>query len=162
MFVIEVVPRCVFPLIFAAPPTFSLRNHRQSILGKSTSWNGTTATSSSVLTSYSTSYGFLSENALFSERLAQEGIVFIGPPASAIVSMGSKRYVGISVQMSFYQCTTNISESKNIMLGTFPDLPLIRRVFLYLLGNKPLESLVCRDITEITKTQIIFTNKPRK
>ncbi|KAI0071208.1 hypothetical protein K474DRAFT_1669253 [Panus rudis PR-1116 ss-1] len=42
-------------------------------------------------------YGFLSENATFAERLAQEGIVFIGPPASAIVSMGSK------------------SESKNIM-----------------------------------------------
>ncbi|KAF5385379.1 hypothetical protein D9615_001070 [Tricholomella constricta] len=42
-------------------------------------------------------YGFLSENATFSEKLAQEGIVFIGPPASAIVSMGSK------------------SESKNIM-----------------------------------------------
>lgn len=37
------------------------------------------------------SYGFLSENATFSRRLAQEGIVFIGPPESAIVSMGSKR-----------------------------------------------------------------------
>ncbi|TFY54367.1 hypothetical protein EVG20_g9731, partial [Dentipellis fragilis] len=35
-------------------------------------------------------YGFLSENAKFSEQLAKEGIVFIGPPASAIVSMGSK------------------------------------------------------------------------
>lgn len=35
-------------------------------------------------------YGFLSENAVFSEQLAQAGIVFIGPPASAIVSMGSK------------------------------------------------------------------------
>jgi len=35
-------------------------------------------------------YGFLSENAKFAERLSQEGIVFIGPPASAIVSMGSK------------------------------------------------------------------------
>ncbi|PPQ99523.1 hypothetical protein CVT24_005313 [Panaeolus cyanescens] len=44
-------------------------------------------------------YGFLSENAKFSEKLAQNGIVFIGPPASAIVSMGSK------------------SESKNIMLA---------------------------------------------
>ncbi|KAG0691911.1 biotin carboxylase C-terminal domain-containing protein [Suillus ampliporus] len=43
------------------------------------------------------SYGFLSENAKFAERLAEEGIVFIGPPSSAIVSMGSK------------------SESKNIM-----------------------------------------------
>ncbi|KAJ7665647.1 carbamoyl-phosphate synthase L chain, ATP binding domain-containing protein [Mycena rosella] len=42
-------------------------------------------------------YGFLSENAQFSETLAKEGIVFIGPPAPAIVSMGSK------------------SESKNIM-----------------------------------------------
>ncbi|KAG7100029.1 hypothetical protein E1B28_001815 [Marasmius oreades] len=44
-------------------------------------------------------YGFLSENAKFAERLAEDGIVFIGPPASAIVSMGSK------------------SESKNIMLA---------------------------------------------
>ncbi|KAL1715910.1 carbamoyl-phosphate synthase L chain, ATP binding domain-containing protein [Schizophyllum commune] len=42
-------------------------------------------------------YGFLSENAQFAEALENEGIVFIGPPASAIVSMGSK------------------SESKNIM-----------------------------------------------
>ncbi|KAI6133652.1 carbamoyl-phosphate synthase L chain, ATP binding domain-containing protein [Pisolithus croceorrhizus] len=44
-------------------------------------------------------YGFLSENARFAERLAEEGIVFIGPPSGAIVSMGSK------------------SESKNIMLA---------------------------------------------
>ncbi|KAI0937431.1 hypothetical protein AcW1_001415 [Taiwanofungus camphoratus] len=35
-------------------------------------------------------YGFLSENAMFAERLAEDGITFIGPPASAIVSMGSK------------------------------------------------------------------------
>ncbi|KAL1739905.1 carbamoyl-phosphate synthase L chain, ATP binding domain-containing protein, partial [Schizophyllum fasciatum] len=42
-------------------------------------------------------YGFLSENAQFAEALEDEGIVFIGPPASSIVSMGSK------------------SESKNIM-----------------------------------------------
>ncbi|KNZ76319.1 Methylcrotonoyl-CoA carboxylase subunit alpha, mitochondrial [Termitomyces sp. J132] len=42
-------------------------------------------------------YGFLSENSTFAEKLAEEGIIFIGPPASAIVSMGSK------------------SESKNIM-----------------------------------------------
>ncbi len=38
-------------------------------------------------------YGFLSENASFAERLDQEGIVFIGPPSSAIISMGSKRFV---------------------------------------------------------------------
>jgi len=36
-------------------------------------------------------YGFLSENATFAERLEKERITFIGPPASAITSMGSKR-----------------------------------------------------------------------
>ncbi|MEV4421287.1 acetyl-CoA carboxylase biotin carboxylase subunit [Patulibacter sp. NPDC049589] len=35
-------------------------------------------------------YGFLSENAAFVQRLEDEGITFIGPPASAIDSMGSK------------------------------------------------------------------------
>ncbi|KAG9029864.1 hypothetical protein FRB95_004782 [Tulasnella sp. JGI-2019a] len=42
-------------------------------------------------------YGFLSENSKFAAQLAKEGIVFIGPPVQAIISMGSK------------------SESKNIM-----------------------------------------------
>jgi propionyl-CoA carboxylase alpha chain len=35
-------------------------------------------------------YGFLSENAQFSERLAAEGIVFVGPPTGAITAMGDK------------------------------------------------------------------------
>ena len=35
-------------------------------------------------------FGFLSENADFAERLAQEGIAFIGPPAEAIAAMGDK------------------------------------------------------------------------
>ncbi|KAH8835118.1 carbamoyl-phosphate synthase L chain, ATP binding domain-containing protein [Flagelloscypha sp. PMI_526] len=35
-------------------------------------------------------YGFLSENADFATLLASSGITFIGPPASAISSMGSK------------------------------------------------------------------------
>src|SRR5919108_3128189 len=35
-------------------------------------------------------YGFLSENADFAEACAAAGIVFIGPPASAIRVMGSK------------------------------------------------------------------------
>ncbi len=35
-------------------------------------------------------YGFLSENKLFAEALAAEGVAFIGPPAGAIESMGDK------------------------------------------------------------------------
>ena len=36
-------------------------------------------------------YGFLSENESFARALEAKGIVFIGPPASAIALMGSKR-----------------------------------------------------------------------
>ena len=35
-------------------------------------------------------YGFLSENPKFAEALETEGIVFVGPPASAIAAMGDK------------------------------------------------------------------------
>ncbi|PHH78599.1 hypothetical protein CDD82_2958 [Ophiocordyceps australis] len=35
-------------------------------------------------------YGFLSENAQFAARCEQEGIVFVGPPATAMADMGDK------------------------------------------------------------------------
>lgn len=38
-------------------------------------------------------YGFLSENAKFAALCFENGIEFIGPPPSAILSMGSKRFV---------------------------------------------------------------------
>ena len=44
-------------------------------------------------------YGFLSESTEFAGKVADSGLVFIGPPAEAIRAMGSKR------------------ESKEIMLG---------------------------------------------
>ena len=35
-------------------------------------------------------YGFLSENADFSQSCVEAGLIFVGPPASAIRAMGSK------------------------------------------------------------------------
>ena len=35
-------------------------------------------------------YGFLSENVEFADMCAEEGVIFVGPPASAIRDMGIK------------------------------------------------------------------------
>ncbi|WP_417543913.1 acetyl/propionyl/methylcrotonyl-CoA carboxylase subunit alpha [Marinobacter sp.] len=43
-------------------------------------------------------YGFLSENAAFSNACKEAGIVFVGPPAGAIELMGSKRRSKIAMQ----------------------------------------------------------------
>lgn len=50
-------------------------------------------------------FGFLSENAKFAQECVKNGVKFIGPPPSAIVSMGSK------------------SESKKIM--TSANVPVV-------------------------------------
>lgn len=47
-------------------------------------------------------YGFLSENATFSEFCSKNDVIFIGPPASAIRDMGIKRYV-CTILMQYHQ-----------------------------------------------------------
>jgi 3-methylcrotonyl-CoA carboxylase alpha subunit len=49
-------------------------------------------------------YGFLSENPAFAEACAAAGIVFIGPPASAIRAMGSKSAAKALMEKSGVPC----------------------------------------------------------
>ena len=44
-----------------------------------------------VLQAIHPGYGFLSENTEFAEMLQEEGIIFVGPPSTAIRDMGIKR-----------------------------------------------------------------------
>ena len=41
-------------------------------------------------------YGFLSENPVFAKQVEEAGLAFIGPPASAIIAMGSKRCLNLN------------------------------------------------------------------
>ena len=49
-------------------------------------------------------YGFLSENAQFAEAVADVGLVFIGPPVTAIRLMGSKRLSKIAMLQAGVPC----------------------------------------------------------
>lgn len=47
-------------------------------------------------------YGFLSENVEFAELCYKQGVIFVGPPASAIRDMGIKRYLRFSRAMHYF------------------------------------------------------------
>src|SRR5688500_3484147 len=66
-------------------------------------------------------YGFLSENPLFAERCAAEGITFIGPSAAAIETLGSKTSArriaidaGVPVMPGTTEAITSIDEAKEV------------------------------------------------
>jgi len=55
-------------------------------------------------------YGFLSENAAFAAALQQAGVVFIGPPAAAIATMGDKIAAKSAVSASGVPVVPGIAE----------------------------------------------------
>ena len=66
-------------------------------------------------------YGFLSENRLFAEALEAEGVVFIGPPAHAIKSMGDKitskklaQEAGVNTVPGYMGVISNAAEAVHI------------------------------------------------
>ena len=68
-------------------------------------------------------YGFLAENAVFAERVEQEGLIWVGPPPAAIRLMGSKTEsrklaveVGVPLIPGLVKPLENLSE-----LETFVD-----------------------------------------
>lgn len=75
-------------------------------------------------------YGFLSENYEFVNRLEKEGIVFIGPPASAMQQMGSKieakqlaRKMNVPLVPGTDEAIQSVEEAKTIASKTgFPLL----------------------------------------
>ncbi len=72
-------------------------------------------------------YGFLSENAKFSERCRQEGIIFIGPSPSAISTMGDKitaRKTMIAAGVPVVPGTTEKVTSDEVALKTIKEVGL--------------------------------------
>jgi acetyl-CoA carboxylase biotin carboxylase subunit len=66
-------------------------------------------------------YGFLSENAAFAARCAEQGVTFIGPSAEAIEALGSKTHArriaidaGVPVMPGTTDAITSIDEAKEI------------------------------------------------
>ncbi len=55
-------------------------------------------------------YGFLSENATFARRVAEAGITWIGPPPSAIETMGSKLLARRTVEAAGVPVVPGVSE----------------------------------------------------
>ncbi|MBW6460405.1 MAG: acetyl-CoA carboxylase biotin carboxylase subunit [Bacteroidales bacterium] len=72
-------------------------------------------------------YGFLSENATFSDRCKQEGIIFIGPSGDSIRSMGDKitaRRNMIAAGVPVVPGTTDPIQDKNKAIEVIRDIGL--------------------------------------
>src|SRR5436305_15269445 len=70
-------------------------------------------------------YGFLAENATFAKALEDAGIVFIGPPASAIDAMGSKtkarelmQKAGVPIVPGTTEPVDSIEEAQKLITDT--------------------------------------------
>ncbi|MFN8281282.1 MAG: acetyl-CoA carboxylase biotin carboxylase subunit [Saprospiraceae bacterium] len=70
-------------------------------------------------------YGFLSENPVFADMVQGAGMIFIGPPSSAMISMGSKieakktaAKLGVPLVPGTHQAITSIEEARAIATKT--------------------------------------------